>query len=119
MNKPTFGGRLRQLREEKSISLRELAKKIGVSAPFLSDIELGRRLPAAEKLELLAKELQVSIDEFTALDFRNEAETIKAMMFSDSKIGLAFRTVTKQLQDGRSPEEIISKLEPKPKPGRQ
>jgi transcriptional regulator with XRE-family HTH domain len=115
MNKNTFGGRLRQLREEKSISLRELAKRIGVSAPFLSDIELGRRLPAADKLEILAKELQVSVEEFTALDFRDEAETIKAMMFSDPKVGMAFRTFTKQLQNGRSPEEIISKLQPKPR----
>jgi hypothetical protein len=36
-------------------------------------------------------------------------------MFSDPKVGMAFRTFTKQLQDGRSPEEIISKLQPKPR----
>jgi ribosome-binding protein aMBF1 (putative translation factor) len=33
----------RKNREEKGISLRTMAKKIGVSAAYLSDVELGRR----------------------------------------------------------------------------
>jgi transcriptional regulator with XRE-family HTH domain len=41
------------------ISLRELAKKIGVSGAFLSDIELGRRFPSQDKIELLAEEIGV------------------------------------------------------------
>ena len=110
MNNPTFGTKLRQLREEKNISLRELAKRMGVSAPFLSDIELGRRLPASDKLELLAKELGVHIEELSNLDFRNESETIKNLMFADPQAGMAFRMIAKQIQEGRSPQEIVSKL---------
>lgn len=42
-NLETFGKSLRDLREDTDISLREMAKLLGVSAAFLSDCELGRR----------------------------------------------------------------------------
>jgi transcriptional regulator with XRE-family HTH domain len=110
MNSNVFGTRLRQLREERNISLRDLAKKVGVSAPFLSDIELGRRFPAPDKLELIAREIGVPVDEFKALDFRSEAETIKKLMFADPEAGMVFRTLARQMQQGRSAKDIISKL---------
>lgn len=37
------GAALRRERERKGLSLREVARQLGVSAPFLSDVELGRR----------------------------------------------------------------------------
>lgn len=37
------GGQLRREREDSGISLRHLAKRIGISAAYLSDLELGRR----------------------------------------------------------------------------
>lgn len=38
-----FGAALRRLRADKDISLRSMAKLLGVSAPHLSDMELGNR----------------------------------------------------------------------------
>lgn len=38
-----FTDAVRNLRQERGISLREMAKLCGVSAGFLSDFELGRR----------------------------------------------------------------------------
>ena len=37
----TLGEHIRELREERDLSLRELATKIQVSAAFMSDVELG------------------------------------------------------------------------------
>jgi len=45
-----FGQALRRLREDSSISLREMAKRLGYSASFLSNCELGHR-----KLKLRAQ----------------------------------------------------------------
>lgn len=42
----TLGQRIRELRERDDLSLREFARKLGVSAAFLSDVELGRRHPS-------------------------------------------------------------------------
>lgn len=38
-----MGETLRRRREEKRITLRAMAEALGVSAPFLSDVEHGRR----------------------------------------------------------------------------
>lgn len=40
---------VREARESKRVTLRQLAEMLGVSAPYLSDIEHGRR-PVTEKL---------------------------------------------------------------------
>jgi len=111
MNTTAFGSYLRQIREEKCISLRELAKKIGVSGAFLSDIELGRRLPSADKIELLAKEIGVPVEDLQKYDFRDEAEAIRQMMFADPNAGLAFRMMKNAIQRGVSPDEIRRNIE--------
>jgi transcriptional regulator with XRE-family HTH domain len=46
----TLGEHIKEVREERDLSVRELAKKLNVSAPFLSDVELGRRHPSDEVL---------------------------------------------------------------------
>jgi len=110
MNTTAFGSKLRELREQKNISLRELAKKIGVSGAFLSDIELGRRFPSAEKIELLANEIGVPVDDLRQYDFRDEAESIRQMMFADPQAGMAFRTLRDKLTNGSNPQKMVEKL---------
>ena len=61
----TLGQRIRELREGKGMSLRELATKADVSAPFLSDLEHGRR--GTEKLDKIAKALGVATSELEEL----------------------------------------------------
>jgi transcriptional regulator with XRE-family HTH domain len=56
----TLGEYLRELREQRDLSVRELAKRLDVSAPFLSDVELGRRHPSGEVLERLAALLKTT-----------------------------------------------------------
>ena len=38
-----FGKAFRAKRQEKGLSLRDCAKKLGLSAAYISDVELGRR----------------------------------------------------------------------------
>ena len=60
----SFGEVLHQLREKKDVTLRELARKINVSAPFLSDVEKGRRAPlTAERLEAVVLALNLDKEE--------------------------------------------------------
>jgi len=46
-----FGRVLRKLRESRDMSLRDAAKKLGISAPYLSDVELGRRRMTDDRVE--------------------------------------------------------------------
>jgi transcriptional regulator with XRE-family HTH domain len=110
VNTLTFGEKIRKLREDLDLSLRTVAEKIGVSAAFLSDVELGRRFPSADKLKLLAKEIKISAEELSQYDFRDEAENIRKMMFSDAAAGVAFRTVAEEMKKGVTPEEIMKLL---------
>jgi transcriptional regulator with XRE-family HTH domain len=57
-----LGGFIRTQREAAQVSLRQLAKRTGVSNPYLSQIERGLRKPSAEVLAQIAKGLRVSAE---------------------------------------------------------
>lgn len=57
-----IGGFIRTQRETAQVSVRQLAKRAGVSNPYLSQIERGLRKPSAEVLAQIAKGLRVSAE---------------------------------------------------------
>ena len=57
LNKMEMGRALRKMREDADLSLRSVAKTVGVSAPFLSDCELGHRAPSTGVLKKLLETL--------------------------------------------------------------
>lgn len=64
----TFGGFLAKKREERNITLRELARQLEVSASFLSDVENNRKPPlTADRLEKVASILLLSSEEKTQM----------------------------------------------------
>ncbi|MEG2342465.1 MAG: helix-turn-helix domain-containing protein [Bacilli bacterium] len=56
--------KLKSLRKENKLTLKELSAKSGVSVSFISDIENMRRKPSIDTLETLSKALGVSINVF-------------------------------------------------------
>ena len=90
----TLGQHIKELRGEKDLSLREFAKKLGgLSASFLSDIELGRRFPSDEILRKMAHALGTTVDDLKSYDMRAPVEELKRRAASDPVFGLALRTV--------------------------
>lgn len=63
MGADVLGDRLRAAREGYGISLRELARRVGVSASLISQIETGKVHPSVSTLYALATELGASVDE--------------------------------------------------------
>jgi transcriptional regulator with XRE-family HTH domain/mannose-6-phosphate isomerase-like protein (cupin superfamily) len=57
------GARLRAHREEAGLSLRGLARKLGVSPSLISQIEHGKAAPSVGTLYAIVTELEVSMDE--------------------------------------------------------
>lgn len=88
-----LGAYIRQLRDERDLSLREFAKKLDLSAPFISDIELGRRHPSEEVLTKISQVLGVKVEDLRAHDTRPPIDEIKRITQSDPKFALAFRTM--------------------------
>ncbi|MCA0312687.1 MAG: helix-turn-helix domain-containing protein [Candidatus Melainabacteria bacterium] len=108
----TLGQKIRELRELKGLSLREMSKKLEVSAAFLSDIELGRRFPSEEVLKKICKILQVKFDELKDLDPRAPIEELKRMSEGDPQYALALRTM---VDDDVSASELLHWLQQKKK----
>ena len=68
MSRETFGQFLARKRQEKKISLRGLATQLGISAPFLSDVEKDRKTPFNnERIEQVARILNLSEEEKTVM----------------------------------------------------
>ncbi|HWP62695.1 MAG TPA: XRE family transcriptional regulator [Candidatus Binatia bacterium] len=74
---PEIGGRLREARRERRLSVRELARRLGVSSSLISQIERGRANPSVSTLYAIASELDVSLDELLFND-RRSAEVAPA-----------------------------------------
>ena len=57
----SIGERIKKSRNEKSLSLRELATMVDLSASFLSQIEQGKASPSIENLKKIANWLDVRV----------------------------------------------------------
>jgi len=102
-----LGERIRELRDQQDLSVRELAKKIEVSAPFLSDVELGRRHPSDEVLEMIAKVLNTTFDDLKKHDSRLPVQELKRITASNPAMGFALRRVVDEQVD---PDELLEFL---------
>ena len=53
---------IRAWREYKKIKMNELAKRVGISSAYLSQIEKGKRNPTIDTLKMIAKELDLEVE---------------------------------------------------------
>ena len=60
---PQMGERLRAVRRERGLSLRDLAKRLDVSPSLISQVETGRASPSVSTLYAMAQVLSVSVDD--------------------------------------------------------
>lgn len=64
---PPFGASLRRLRQERGYTIEEAAKRGGVTANYLGDVERGQRNPTMKVVARLLAGLRVSWSEFAQL----------------------------------------------------
>ncbi len=62
------GERIKRLREAKGLSLRELARETGVSAPMLSQVERAETSPTLQVANKIASGLDLSLSQLLRLD---------------------------------------------------
>jgi transcriptional regulator with XRE-family HTH domain len=103
----TLGERIRELREEKDLSVREFAKRLKVSAPFWSDVELGRRHPSPEVLARAARLLDTTSAELKEYDARPPMQELKRIVASNPAMGFALRRF---VNEEASPDDLLEFL---------
>ncbi len=108
----TLGARIRELREGKDLSLREFAGKLGgLSAAFLSDVELGRRHPSDAVLADMARVLGTTVEDLKQYDSRPPVKDLKRLSNMDPAFGFAFRKI---VDKDVSPQDLMKFLEKRP-----
>lgn len=108
----TLGTFIRRTRDEKDLSLREFARRLGVSPAFASDIELGRRFPSGDMLEKIAEVLDSELTTLRKLDTRTPVDDLKRLSEADPTFGIAFRTMVERKVD---PEDLLAWVQRRPK----
>lgn len=89
--------------------MREFAKRLGgLSAAFLSDIELGRRHPSDNVLTHMARVLGTSVADLRQYDTRAPMQELKRLASTNPAYGVLFRKVLDKKVD---PEEVIKFLD--------
>ncbi len=92
-----FGSRIRQLRKEKDISLRDLADRVGIDFTYLSKIENGKVEPPSEEvIRLISKELEVDPEDLLSLAGKVSSEQIRKAVESNPSVGILLRKIQTQ-----------------------
>jgi transcriptional regulator with XRE-family HTH domain len=90
-----FGDKLRKIREKKKITLKEVAKKIGVSESLVSQIETNKVSPAIDTLLRITDVLEVDL-EYLFSDFK-KSKIVNLVKYKDRNKMLMHDVVYEQL----------------------
>lgn len=78
-----LGLKIKQLRQEKGLSLNDLAEECSLSVSYLNEIEKGKKYPKAEKIAKLAEALGVSYDNLVSLKLTRNLTPIAELIESN------------------------------------
>ncbi len=78
-----FGLKLKQIRQEKSLSLSDLSARSGLSVSYINEIEKGKKYPKADKIAALAEALETDYDALVSLKLSKKLEPITQLLNSN------------------------------------
>lgn len=81
-----IGSAIRHIRDSKGMTITALAKEIGTTRSYLSDIERGTKKPSFDMLEKICKALNIALDDLFSLDSFQSKAILTA--FSDAGIDI-------------------------------
>lgn len=101
----TLGDVIREARVALGLSLRDLAKQLGIAPSYQSDIENDRRVPAEDVLRETARLLKLDFDHLMALGGR-VGEKAERYLRRHPTAGVLFRRIS----DSNLSEEALRRL---------
>lgn len=81
-DKPRLGDEIRRVRREKArgdpaYTLRKVAKRVGISATYLSEIENNRKTPSTDVLRKIAQDLEIRLEWLAWLDDKLDTDILE------------------------------------------
>jgi len=109
----TFGQRIRELRQERNITQRELADKVGRDFSYISKIENSRldHTPSIKTIRRLAEALEV--DELELMELANKVPSLLKPIAADKDALRFFRRATKTIKSSEGWRDLLDYLEQK------
>jgi transcriptional regulator with XRE-family HTH domain len=87
-----FGLKLKQIRNERGLSLLGLSKKSGLSKSYLNEIENGKKYPKPDKIAALSEHLEIPYDDLVSLKLNKNlapvGEILKSSLLKDIPLEL-------------------------------
>ncbi len=82
-HKIIFGLKVKQLRLEKGMSLKQVSELTGLSQSYLNEIEKGKKYPKIDKIKTIASALESTESELTSLELKHNLAPIGALLKSN------------------------------------
>lgn len=98
-----FGHLIKGLREKKGVTQAELAERIGVSAPYISQVELGRRIPVDA--------LCIKLAEALSYDIRDLVDRARKVRSPETEAALARYNAYQRRRGARAVDPRLKDLE--------
>lgn len=96
-----LGLKLKSLRQERGLTLQQLAARCGLSVSYLSEIEKGKKYPKAEKLIEIAGALDAPFEELVSPQVDRDLAPVKTVFSSNFLQGFPFELF------GVDPEDLF------------
>ena len=106
----SFAQFVRKAREGSGLTLRSAAKKAGVSPSFLSDIELGYRMPSPAVLTKLAALLKVPESELLRFDPRPSITALTRTLETCPELAALLERIAGRYRDGEITYQDLVRL---------
>ncbi|SCE77414.1 helix-turn-helix domain-containing protein [Micromonospora mirobrigensis] len=97
-----IGGVLRRIRLRQHRTLREVAEVAGVSLPYLSEVERGRKEASSEVLAAICRALGISLSDLLE-EARNDLRRVEPRIPAAPRAGLAVPVGSRAVPAGRLP----------------
>ena len=94
-----FGLKLRQYRQQKGLSTKQVAHNAGLSTSYVNEIEKGKKYPKADKIVSLAEALSVSYDELVSLKLGKSLNRLSTLLNSDTLQDIPFHLFGIEMSD--------------------
>lgn len=85
-----FGIKLRGLRLDKGLSLKDLSRQTGLSPSYINEIEKGKKYPKSEKIACLAKALDEKTEDLTSLELKRDLQIVQNLLDKKILTGIPF-----------------------------
>lgn len=108
-SKHTLGQMILHYRESKGISVRELAKELGISFSMVSAIQREKIFPRRRILERLADLLEVSAPDLQKLDTRLRIDHLRIIVEKNPDLNGALSIMVERIREGRTPPAEFAK----------